>query len=124
MRSMVRGRRKNSISWWWQPPAVALAALSLVAVAAAAAPGRRLSSLRTRERSSQARQPAPRKLARAIDYNRDIRPILSKNCFACHGPDEGHRVMNLHLGVRAVATAPRPARPPAIIPGDPAKSLV
>ena len=30
-------------------------------------------------------EPLPNK----VDYNRDIKPILSDNCYACHGPDAG-----------------------------------
>ena len=26
-----------------------------------------------------------------VDFNRDVRPVLSKNCFACHGPDAAGR---------------------------------
>ena len=32
-----------------------------------------------------------------IDYNRDIRPILSENCYACHGPDSNKRKAGLRL---------------------------
>jgi hypothetical protein len=33
----------------------------------------------------------------SVDFNRDIRPLLSENCFACHGPDEAHRATEMRL---------------------------
>jgi hypothetical protein len=38
-----------------------------------------------------------------LSFNRDIRPILANNCFACHGPDEGKRETKFHFDTREAA---------------------
>src|SRR5712671_1142344 len=52
-----------------------------------------------------------------IRFNRDIRPLLSENCYACHGPDKNQRKAKLRLDVRDVALEKE-----AIVPGHPEKS--
>lgn len=41
--------------------------------------------------------------AERIEFNRDVRPILSDNCFYCHGPDKNHREADLRLDIREEA---------------------
>jgi hypothetical protein len=49
----------------------------------------------------------------AIEYNRDVRPILFENCFSCHGPDSASRQAELRLDKREAAVEKK-----AIVPSD------
>jgi hypothetical protein len=59
-------------------------------------------------------QPKP---SRPVSYSRDVRPILSENCFYCHGQDANHRKAKLRLDTEDGQRAKK-----AVVPGDAAKS--
>ncbi|MFT5094960.1 MAG: hypothetical protein ACI93T_003804, partial [Porticoccaceae bacterium] len=59
--------------------------------------------------------------AQAIQYNRDVRPILADKCFHCHGPDAAARQADLRLDKREDVLADRDGHR-AIVPGEAANS--
>lgn len=59
----------------------------------------------------------PVAVAEPVQFNRDIRPILSDNCFACHGPDQNKRISGFRLDIREEALGRG-----VIVPGKPDQS--
>ena len=60
--------------------------------------------------------------AKGIDYNRQIRGILSDKCYKCHGPDAAERQAGFRLDQRASATGPAESGETPIVPGKPQAS--
>src|SRR5436190_4215907 len=54
-----------------------------------------------------------------IEFNREVRPILSDKCFFCHGPDEKHRKAGLRLDAEKDARAAE-----TFVPGKPEESTL
>ena len=59
---------------------------------------------------------------RPLVFNESIAPILTENCYACHGPDPGGRKSGLRLDRAEFAFAPHEKSGPAILRGDPDRS--
>src|SRR5947199_893552 len=66
--------------------------------------------------------PARAAAAGAPDFTNDVRPLLSRYCFKCHGPDDKARKARLRLDVREQALKPTRSGNPALVPGKPDES--
>lgn len=62
--------------------------------------------------------------AAPLEFNRDVRPILSDKCFGCHGPDSGHRKAGLRLDLRDAAIKPAKSGDVPLSPGNPDGSQI
>ncbi|HAT20411.1 MAG TPA: hypothetical protein DCS85_09680, partial [Verrucomicrobiales bacterium] len=59
-----------------------------------------------------------------IRFNRDIQPILARNCFACHGPDDQERKAKLRLDLEEGFRKGGTSKEPTVVPGKPEESLL
>jgi mono/diheme cytochrome c family protein len=59
-----------------------------------------------------------------VRFNRDVRPILSENCLACHGPDPGTRKAGMRLDIEEGLFGPRKKGGFAVVKGDLKNSLM
>src|ERR1700722_8887283 len=59
-----------------------------------------------------------------VEFNRDIRPILSDKCFTCHGPDAANRKTKLRFDIESSAKIALTGGRVSIVAGDPAASEV
>ncbi len=60
----------------------------------------------------------------AVQFNRDIRPIMSDTCFHCHGPDKNSRKGGMRLDIREEALKPAKSGAIPIVPGKPEESEI
>lgn len=70
-----------------------------------------------KQAAAQAADKHPAKKPSPVSFNHDIRPILSENCFFCHGPDPKHREADVRIDIFEAATEDLGGYA-AIVPGD------
>ncbi|MCA9242085.1 MAG: DUF1549 domain-containing protein, partial [Planctomycetales bacterium] len=61
-------------------------------------------------------------IATAVDFNRDVRPILSEHCYTCHGPDAGTLMAGLRLDHQRAVFSPAESGAAPVVPGVPQAS--
>src|SRR5579864_2126297 len=59
-----------------------------------------------------------------VQFNRDIRPILSEHCYTCHGPDKANRKTQMRFDTEEGAFTPLASGAFAIVRGDTSKSVM
>jgi hypothetical protein len=74
-------------------------------------------ALRVRAGETDAGRSKKAAATKALDFTREIRPILADKCFQCHGPDAKQRKGKLRLDNRRDATAPAASGSAAVVPG-------
>ena len=81
-----------------------------------------LPQVRAAARAASGKSAKATSLRGKVDFDRQIRPILSENCYKCHGPDANERKAKLRFDVREEALKPAKSGERAIVPGVPDKS--
>jgi mono/diheme cytochrome c family protein len=107
------------LAWFRAPWGRWLGFLGAMLVAVAVGSG-----LNERGAIAQSKAKSDAKAASTVDFNRQILPLLSENCFACHGPDASQRKAKLRLDTKEGAFAELRSGGHAIVPGKSADSKI